>query len=201
MRSIGAAPFCNVTARTYAFQHGHCKGLYHDDANGQVPGMVVAGCVVSCASSSTSYLVVSVQLKAERIYWDQAGVLVQLGLLDPSLLPRGAVRSAAEQAAKVCGAITIPCSVLLKTPRSCALCTRQHDAVGTAHDVLGCSDALGAFGNSPDGASKLCSSAKAADKMCFAHPFRCWTSPRCPSRPLLARAQRLCTDARAAELR
>lgn len=37
------------------------------------------------------------QLSAERIYWDQASVLVQLGLLDPSGLPV----TGAEQADKV----------------------------------------------------------------------------------------------------
>ena len=32
--------------------------------------------------------------RVERIYWDQAGVLVQLGLLDPSRLPVAGVESA-----------------------------------------------------------------------------------------------------------
>ena len=40
------------------------------------------------------------QLASERIYWDQASVLVQLGLLDPKMLP-GKPVSGAEQAAKV----------------------------------------------------------------------------------------------------
>jgi len=34
------------------------------------------------------------QLLAERIYWDQATVLVQLGLLDPSGLPISGIEQA-----------------------------------------------------------------------------------------------------------
>ena len=37
------------------------------------------------------------KVASERIYWDQASLLVQVGLLDPSLLPV----CGAEQAAKV----------------------------------------------------------------------------------------------------
>lgn len=29
------------------------------------------------------------KLESERVYWDQASVLVQVGLLDPALLPKG----------------------------------------------------------------------------------------------------------------
>ena len=49
----------------------------------------------------------AVQLASERIYWDQASVLVQLGLLDPSKLP-GQPVSGAEQAAKVVDFDSVP---------------------------------------------------------------------------------------------
>ena len=58
------------------------------------------------------------QLASERIYWDQASVLVQLGLLDPSLLP-GKPVSGAEQAAKVLDFSSVP----------------SNRAIATAHDL------------------------------------------------------------------
>ena len=59
-----------------------------------------------------------VQLASERIYWDQASVLVQLGLLDPNLLP-GKPVSGAEQAAKVLDFSSVP----------------SNRAIATAHDL------------------------------------------------------------------
>ena len=47
------------------------------------------------------------KLALERIYWDQASVLVQIGVLDPSLLPGQAV-SGQEQAAKVLDFDSVP---------------------------------------------------------------------------------------------
>lgn len=49
----------------------------------------------------------SMQLLLERLYWDQASVLVQLGLLDPKLLP-GRPVTGAEQAAKVLDFDSVP---------------------------------------------------------------------------------------------
>ncbi len=46
-------------------------------------------------------------MACERIYWDQASVLVQLGLLDPRVLP-GRPVSGAEQAAKVLDFDSVP---------------------------------------------------------------------------------------------
>jgi carboxymethylenebutenolidase len=51
------------------------------------------------------------QLKAERIYWDQATVLRQLGLLPPGLL--GCVPGA-EQAAKAADAAAVASNGLIK---------------------------------------------------------------------------------------
>ena len=49
------------------------------------------------------------QLLLERLYWDQASVLVQLGLLDPKLLPgRPVTVTGAEQAAKVLDFDSVP---------------------------------------------------------------------------------------------
>jgi hypothetical protein len=59
-----------------------------------------------------------VQLASERIYWDQASVLVQLGLLDPILLP-GKPVSGAEQAAKVLDFSSV----------------QSNRAIATAHDL------------------------------------------------------------------
>ena len=53
------------------------------------------------------------QLASERIYWDQASVLVQLGLLDPKLLP-GKPVSGAEQAAKVLNFDSVPSNKALQ---------------------------------------------------------------------------------------
>ena len=47
------------------------------------------------------------KLALERIYWDQASVLVQIGVLNPSLLPGQAV-SGREQAAKVLDFDSVP---------------------------------------------------------------------------------------------
>ena len=47
----------------------------------------------------------------ERIYWDQASLLVQVGLLDPSLLPV----CGAEQAAKILDE-SRPCNGLIERP-------------------------------------------------------------------------------------
>lgn len=58
--------------------------------------------------SAQTVPVCRVQLKSERIYWDQAGVLVELGLLDPAQLPGSLVRSAAEQSAKVLDIAAVP---------------------------------------------------------------------------------------------
>jgi carboxymethylenebutenolidase len=49
------------------------------------------------------------KVSSERIYWDQASLLVQVGLLDPSLLPV----SGAEQAAKVLDE-SRPCNGLIE---------------------------------------------------------------------------------------
>jgi carboxymethylenebutenolidase len=49
------------------------------------------------------------KIAAERIYWDQASVLVQLGLLDPARLPV----SGAEAARKVLDP-GLPCNGLIK---------------------------------------------------------------------------------------
>ena len=49
------------------------------------------------------------RIAAERIYWDQAGVLVQLGLIDPSGLPV----AGGEAAAKVLDP-TKPSNALIK---------------------------------------------------------------------------------------
>ena len=47
------------------------------------------------------------KLASERIYWDQASVLAQIGVLDPSLLPGQAI-SGQEQAAKVLNFDSLP---------------------------------------------------------------------------------------------
>ena len=56
----------------------------------------------------------ALQLASERIYWDQASVLVQLGLLDPKLLP-GKPASGADQAAKVFDFDSVPSNRALET--------------------------------------------------------------------------------------
>lgn len=53
------------------------------------------------------------QLASERIYWDQASVLVQLGLLDPGKL-LGKPVSGAEQAAKVRDFDSVPSNSALE---------------------------------------------------------------------------------------
>jgi len=50
------------------------------------------------------------KLTHEHIYWDQAGLLVQVGLLDPAGLP---VAGAGEQAEKLLAPRTIPANALL----------------------------------------------------------------------------------------
>lgn len=49
------------------------------------------------------------KIAAERIYWDQATVLVQLGVLDPAKLPVAGV----EQARKILDP-NLPCNALMK---------------------------------------------------------------------------------------
>jgi carboxymethylenebutenolidase len=51
------------------------------------------------------------QLKAERIYWDQASVLVQIGLLSKEQLP---CVTGAEQALKMQDQDGVPSNLLIK---------------------------------------------------------------------------------------
>jgi carboxymethylenebutenolidase len=76
-----------------------------------LPGVAPTGKRVECA------LIVVVQFRdgqmlSERIYWDQASVLVQLGLLDASSLPV----AGAETARKVLDP-TLPSNQLMKRRR------------------------------------------------------------------------------------
>ena len=79
-------------------------------------------CIMLFMSSAFSWQIkefhpstfVVVQLASERIYWDQASVLVQIGLLDPSLLP-GKPVSGAEQAAKVLDFNSVPSNKAIET--------------------------------------------------------------------------------------
>lgn len=57
----------------------------------------------------------------EHLYWDQAGILVQLGLLDPSNLPVAGV----EVAKKVLDPFGVPSNTLLK---------RWHESKGLSID-------------------------------------------------------------------
>jgi hypothetical protein len=50
------------------------------------------------------------KMKSEQIYWDQASVLVQLGLLDPTGLPVAGV----EVARKVLDPWAVPSNLLVK---------------------------------------------------------------------------------------
>jgi carboxymethylenebutenolidase len=50
------------------------------------------------------------KMKSERLYWDQASVLVQLGLLDPAGLPVAGV----EVARKALDPAAVPSNLLMK---------------------------------------------------------------------------------------
>ena len=50
------------------------------------------------------------KMKSEQIYWDQASVLVQLGLLDPAGLPVAGV----EVARKALDPVAVPSNLLMK---------------------------------------------------------------------------------------
>ena len=50
------------------------------------------------------------KMKSEQIYWDQASVLVQLGLLDPAALPV----AGAEVARKALDPAAVPSNLLMK---------------------------------------------------------------------------------------
>jgi carboxymethylenebutenolidase len=52
------------------------------------------------------------KMKSEQIYWDQASVLVQLGLLDPAALPV----AGAEVARKALDPTAVPSNLLMKRP-------------------------------------------------------------------------------------
>ena len=58
----------------------------------------------------TTHLRAQLQLRAERIYWDQATVLAQLGLLDPGDLPI----TGEEQAAKAADGASLPSNSLIQ---------------------------------------------------------------------------------------
>lgn len=58
-----------------------------------LPGIAPTGKRVECASVAVITFRDG-KLRSEHIYWDQASVLVQLGLLDPSTLPVAGVETA-----------------------------------------------------------------------------------------------------------
>jgi carboxymethylenebutenolidase len=87
-----------------------------------LPGIAPTGRRVECAS------VVIVQFRdgkmaSEHIYWDQASVLVQLGLLDPSTLPIAGV----ETAKKVADPSLPSNELMLRTRDSAQADLRGHD--------------------------------------------------------------------------
>jgi carboxymethylenebutenolidase len=98
-RTVGAA--CVVEEMVMHFTHDSVMDTF-------LPGVAPTGRTVALPVVA----VVGFEgdaVASERIYWDQASLLVQIGLLDPSLLPV----CGAEQAAKVLD-VSQPCNALIE---------------------------------------------------------------------------------------
>ena len=87
----------------------HCNA--HCDGNAMQMAFMLPGIAPTHKKVSIPLIVVvqfeGEKLASERIYWDQASVLAQIGVLDPNLLPGQAV-SGQEQAAKVLDFESVP---------------------------------------------------------------------------------------------